>query len=74
MTPLTVNPKVVLLVICGEVRAKATNIASDLETVVVNDPHEFFLASLGMPFNSTLPVMEEQVMSSKASKARYAAK
>ena len=74
MIPLTNSPTVVLLVIKGEVRATATNVAPDLKVAVVSDPHEFFLGALGMPFNSTLPVEEEQVMSSKASKARYAPK
>lgn len=72
MTPLTNNPTVVLLVINGEVRATATNVAPDLNVVVVDNVTAFDKNALGRPFNSTLPVQEEQVMSSKASKARYA--
>lgn len=72
MTPLSTNPTVVLMVVNGERRATATNVAADLNVVIVDNVTAFNEAALGKPFNSIFPVQPEQVMSSAASKARYA--
>ncbi len=55
MTPLPVNPKVVVLLNPeGKVEAVASNIAPlpELEVTVVKDPAEFREAALGKPFVS----------------------
>jgi len=53
MTPLPVNPKVVVLLNPeGKVEGVASNIAPtpELEVIVTNSPAEFREASLGKPF------------------------
>ncbi len=51
MTPLTVNPSVVVLLNPeGKVEATATNISPEIEVIVTNSPAEFREASLGKPF------------------------
>jgi len=56
MTPLTVNPTVVLLVKDGKVTATATNVAPDLNVVVVDNPEAFKAEACNKPFDSTRPV------------------
>lgn len=73
MTPTANNPTVVVLVKDGKVWATATNVDPDLNVVVVKDT-EFAVAALGLSFNSMTPLKQTQVLSSAASKARYAAK
>ena len=53
MSPLPDKTNVVLMVVNGELRAKASNIAGNLNVVVVNDAGAFEKAALGLPFNST---------------------
>lgn len=53
MSPLPDKTNVVLMVVNGELRAKASNIASNLNVVVVTESAAFAKASLGLPFNST---------------------
>lgn len=74
MTPLTVNPSVVILIDGnGNVRATASNISSDLNVIVTGYRRTFKDAAGNKPFNSLRPVaVSEQVMSMAASKARYA--
>lgn len=76
MTPLTVNPSVVILIDGdGNVRATASNVSSDLNVIVTGYRRTFDDESANKPFNSLRPVAgSEQVMSMAASKARYATK
>lgn len=53
MSPLPDKTNVVLMVVNGELRAKASNIARNLNVVVVDTAEAFEKASLGLPFNST---------------------
>lgn len=55
MTPLTQNPKVVLLVKKNEVAAVATNVAPDLEVVVTNTESDFKAQAAGLSFDTTRP-------------------
>lgn len=41
MTPLTVNPNVLILIQDGKVVKQATNVSPDLAVTVTNDPAEF---------------------------------
>jgi hypothetical protein len=73
MTPLTVNPRAVVLVDPqGKPIATATNVAPDLEIIITNDRGEFENEAAGMPFDTTRPPTPQQTLSSAASKARYA--
>lgn len=53
MTPLPVNPIVVLLTDAkGAVRAAATNVAPDLKVVTTTDPEIYRERALGVTFNT----------------------
>ena len=62
------------MIVDGQVRAKANNIASDLNVIYVNSTSDFNEAAANQPFNSTSPLPPQETLSSAASKARYAAK
>ena len=62
MTPMPQNPKVVLLVTKAGITAHASNIDPALDVVVTDDPSVFYLASLGVTFNSTAEVQAPQVL------------
>ena len=55
MTPLTVNPSVVVLLNPEGtgIKAVATNVASDLNVIVTRDEAEFKDEALNKPFDST---------------------
>jgi hypothetical protein len=74
MTPLSSNPTVVLHVSTDgtAVLRSANNIAPNLNIVLVTSKEAFNDEAANQPFNSMLPPQPVQVMSSKASKARYA--
>lgn len=75
MTPLTVNPSVVVLVDpSGKPIATATNVAPDLEVIITNDRGEYEQEAANKPFDTTRPVQEQQVLSSEASAKRHAKK
>ena len=50
----------------------ASNVAPDLKVVLVGNNDEWLNASSGQPFSNSRTPQPVQVMSSKASKARYA--
>ena len=51
MIPLTVNPKLIVHInIYGEVVGTATNVAPDLEVIIVRNTADFTEKSLGQPF------------------------
>lgn len=75
MTPTAINPKVVILLNKNApnlVEAFATNVDPELKVEVVTTVTDFNNASAGVTFNSTRPLPPPQVLSSAASKARYA--
>jgi len=53
MSPLPDRTRVVVLVTKAGVSAVASNIAGNLEVIVVEKGESFYTASLGLPFNST---------------------
>ena len=56
MIPLTVNPKVVVLLNPeGLIEAFATNVAPDLIVDAVNSPEDYRELALGMTFDTTRP-------------------
>ena len=67
MYPMPDNTKVVLCVVDGEVRAKASNIDPALTVVVVNNTVAFEREALGMSFNSTRAAAPAWVAASKKS-------
>ena len=50
MTPLAVNPNVLVLIKDGKIVKQATNVASDLAVTVTNDPAEFADKVRGITF------------------------
>lgn len=73
MTPLTTNPKAVILEDPqGKCIATASNVAPDLEILVTRDRAVYEQEAANKPFDTTRPPQPEQVHSSAASKARYA--
>lgn len=56
------NPTVNLLVIDGQIRARANNIGRDLTVTITDSPVEFADQALNKPFDSTKPVQAAQVL------------
>ena len=75
MTPLPTNPNAVILVDTeNKIVATASNISEDFIVKVVTERSAFVAEAANKPFDSTRPPQPVQVLSSAASKARYAAK
>lgn len=69
MTPLTVNPTVVILVNkpangVKVVKAIATNVAPDLQVVLVDNEADYKAEACNKPFDTTRPVVPETTFSS----------
>lgn len=53
MTPLTVNPNVLVLVNPeGKIEAVATNVAPDLAVTVITDPSDWRKTAANLPFRT----------------------
>jgi hypothetical protein len=75
MTPLPTNPNAVALVgTKGEILEVASNIDADFQIKLVKTRDEFRTEAANKPFRTDRPPQEPQVLSSAASKARYATK
>lgn len=65
MTPMPVNPVVVVQIENGRVINTASNIGNDLTVVAVDNATAFNTEAAGKPFNSTLPIQPTQVLAMK---------
>ena len=56
------NPKVVQMIVDGQVRATANNIDPNLQVVIVDNATSFERESAGVTFNSTRPLQQTQTL------------